>query len=179
MRANIQRCIEVWANWTELNGPLFLGTLCAIPAKGKEIISFEYDRDWLQSGEAQTLDLALSLYPGPQYASAGRENFGLFLNSSPDRWGRRLMQRREAQVAREEGREPRLLPESDYLLGVYDGHRMGGLRFRTIPDGRTSTTIRRWLPRRGHLCGSWNTPVSISNMTTQRRIRNILPGCAC
>jgi serine/threonine-protein kinase HipA len=135
MRVNVQRCIEVWADWTELNGPLFLGTLCAIPAKGKEIFSFEYDRDWLRSGQAQTLDPALSFYPGPQYVSAGRENCGLFLDSSPDRWGRRLMQRREAQIAREEGREPRLLRESDYLLGVYDGHRMGGLRFRTIPDG--------------------------------------------
>ena len=89
MRANVQRCIEVWADWTELNGPLFLGTLCAIPAKGKEIFSFEYDRGWLWSGQAQTLDPALSFYPGPQYASAGRENFGLFLDSSPDRRGRR------------------------------------------------------------------------------------------
>ena len=45
------------------------------------------------------------------------------------------MRRREAQMAREEKRKERPLLESDYLLGVYDGHRMGALRFRTTPDG--------------------------------------------
>jgi len=40
------------------------------------------------------------------------------------------MQRREAQRARTEGRRERTLVESDYLLCVYDGHRLGGLRFR-------------------------------------------------
>jgi serine/threonine-protein kinase HipA len=40
------------------------------------------------------------------------------------------MQRREAQLARELGRKERRLLELDYLLGVYDGHRLGGLRFR-------------------------------------------------
>lgn len=135
VRANVQRCIEVWADWAGLSGPTFMGTLCATPARGKEIFSFEYDRDWLRNGPAQTLDPALALYQGPQYAAAGRENFGLFLDSSPDRWGRQLMRRREAQLAREEQRAPRPLRESDYLLGVYDRHRMGGLRFRTVPDG--------------------------------------------
>ena len=43
------------------------------------------------------------------------------------------MKRREAQLAREEKREERKLLESDYLLGVYDEHRIGGLRFRTDP----------------------------------------------
>ena len=45
------------------------------------------------------------------------------------------MKRREAQLAREEKRNERTLMESDYLLGVYDEHRMGALRFRTNPDG--------------------------------------------
>ncbi len=135
MKANTQRCIEVWADWAGLGGPAFMGTLCATPARSKEIFSFEYDRGWLRNGPAQTLDPALALYQGPQYAAAGKDNFGLFLDSSPDRWGRRLMQRREAQAAREEKRDPRPLRESDYLLGVYDGHRMGGLRFRTTPGG--------------------------------------------
>ncbi|MGB3222768.1 MAG: HipA domain-containing protein, partial [Desulforhopalus sp.] len=61
-------------------------------------------------------------------------NFGLFLDSSPDRWGRVLMQRREAQQARAEERNVRPLLESDYLLGVYDGLRMGALRFRLGDD---------------------------------------------
>ena len=135
VKANVQRRIEVWADWAGLAGPTLMGILSATPARGNEIFSFEYDKDWLKNAPAQTLDPALTLFHGPQYADSGKKNFGLFLDSSPDRWGRRLMERREAQLARQEKREPRPLRESDYLLGVYDGHRMGGLRFRTIPDG--------------------------------------------
>ncbi len=57
------------------------------------------------------------------------------MDSVPDRWGRFLQDRREAQSAREESRARCLLHESDYLLGVFDGHRMGGLRFRVEPFG--------------------------------------------
>ncbi|MEO5975529.1 MAG: hypothetical protein ABIS36_05175 [Chryseolinea sp.] len=46
-------------------------------------------------------------------------------DSSPDRWGRTLMDRREAAIARVEERQPTTLFETDYLLGVYDGNRMG------------------------------------------------------
>jgi len=65
---------------------------------------------------------ALMLVHGVQYAPQGQDNFGLFLDSSPDRWGRVLMRRCEAQLGREEGRVERKLLESDYLLGVYDQH---------------------------------------------------------
>jgi serine/threonine-protein kinase HipA len=58
-------------------------------------------------------------------APDGKENFGLFLDSAPDRWGRVLMRRREAHQAREERRPERRLLESDYLLGVFDLHRAG------------------------------------------------------
>ena len=67
---------------------------------------------------------------------AGREsNFGLFLDSSPDRWGRFLMQRREAVLAKGVGRTRRTLTASDYLLGVYDEYRMGALRFKETLGG--------------------------------------------
>ena len=45
------------------------------------------------------------------------------------------MQRREAIFAKQEDRIPKKLYESDYLLGVYDGNRMGALRFKLDPDG--------------------------------------------
>jgi serine/threonine-protein kinase HipA len=111
-----------------------MGFLRATFVRGHEVFSFEYDRTWLDAGHAQVLDPNLRLLPGPQYLPAGRENFGLFLDSSPDRWGRVLMQRREAQLAREQRRPERRLAELDYLLGVYDGHRLGALRFR-FADG--------------------------------------------
>jgi serine/threonine-protein kinase HipA len=77
----------------------------------------------------------LQLFSGSQYAKDEKQNFGVFLDSSPDRWGRILMKRREAAMARSEKRTDRTLRESDYLLGVFDGHRMGGIRFKDDPDG--------------------------------------------
>jgi serine/threonine-protein kinase HipA len=112
-----------------------MGMLFAASSRGKEIFSFEYDKAWLESGHAQNLDPRLGLYHGKQYASEGQGNFGIFLDSSPDRWGRLLMRRREAQRAREEVRPEKPLQASDYLLGVYDAHRMGALRFRLDPNG--------------------------------------------
>ncbi|MBW2736494.1 MAG: type II toxin-antitoxin system HipA family toxin [Deltaproteobacteria bacterium] len=131
---SVQRVIEVCADWEGLAEPTLMGRLFATPSRGKEIFSFEYDRAWLAGSERQKLDPTLGLYSGPQYPSSKRVNFGIFLDSCPDRWGRVLMRRREAQMARAEGREEQRLLESDYLLGVHDGHRMGALRFRV--DGR-------------------------------------------
>ena len=45
------------------------------------------------------------------------------------------MQRREAALARIEKRPVDKLLESDFLLGVFDGHRMGALRFKTEAEG--------------------------------------------
>lgn len=126
-----RRVVEVCADWEGLDGHTVMGRLCATPSRGREIFSFEYDLTWLKGPHCGLLDPMLGLYTGPQYPSAERANFGVFLDSCPDRWGRVLMRRREAQLARTEGREERRLLESDYLLGVHDGHRMGALRFRT------------------------------------------------
>ncbi len=130
-----QRAIQVCADWHGMGAPTLMGTLNATLSRSKEVFSFEYDKAWLESPYAQSLDPDLSLFIGPQYARYGRDNFGLFLDSSPDRWGRVLMQRRAAQQVIYEGGDIRLLLESDYLLGVYDAHRMGALRFRLSEDG--------------------------------------------
>jgi len=135
MKQTEQRDIEVYADWAGLEQPVRMGVLYVSPARAKEVFSFEYDPQWLQREDAQSLDPSLLLFTGPQYPAAEKPNFGLFLDSSPDRWGRVLMDRREAQASRTEGRPRRPLRESDYLLGVYDGHRMGALRFRLDPEG--------------------------------------------
>lgn len=135
-KTNRKREVYVYADWYGLNGPMFMGVLHAELLRGKEIFSFEYNNDWLQSGHAQLLDPDLQLYAGMQYLNdQDKHNFGMFLDSSPDRWGRILMRRREAALAREEKRSQNNLFETDYLLGVYDGHRMGGLRFKLESDG--------------------------------------------
>ena len=129
-----QRAILVYADWIGFEQPTHMGTLYATHARGKEIFSFEYNEAWLKSS-AHHLDPDLQLYSGQQYLSEGKSNFGIFLDSSPDRWGRVLMDRREAILARSEGRKARPLFETDYLLGVFDGHRMGALRFKENEDG--------------------------------------------
>ncbi|WP_114941283.1 type II toxin-antitoxin system HipA family toxin [Mucilaginibacter endophyticus] len=129
------RRILVYADWDGLPEIAEFGTLTADISRGNEIFSFEYSPSWLQSPQAQLLDPDLQLYAGPQYLNDDKPNFGMFLDSSPDRWGRMLMKRREAITARQEERKPVSLNESDFLLGVFDGTRMGGLRFKTTADG--------------------------------------------
>lgn len=127
--------IFVYAHWDGIEAPLLMGSLYATPSRGKEIFSFEYDKRWLKSAYAQIIDPDLQLFEGAQYLNDEKSNFGIFLDSSPDQWGRVLMMRKEAAKARKENRRPKILMESDYLFGVYDHNRMGGLRFKTVQDG--------------------------------------------
>lgn len=122
--------IEVWADWYFLNEAQLVGVLNVSLARGKEIFSFEYDNNWLIGESKIQIDPELQLFEGRFHAQTTTENFGVFLDSSPDRWGRTLMLRRESSKAREEGRSAKTLLESDFLLGVYDITRMGALRFK-------------------------------------------------
>ena len=127
--------IFVYADWMGLSGPRLVGTLQVTHAHGKEVFSFSYDKDWLQGGVPFELDPDLRLYTGSQFVRGEKPNFGLFTDSAPDSWGRVLMGRRERFLAVREGRNPRKLSESDFLLGVYDGYRMGALRFKLQTSG--------------------------------------------
>lgn len=122
--------VEMWADYASLGEPARLGFLHSIGARGRTTFAFEYDPSWLSIAPKASLDPNIQPVRGEQFVPAGRTNFGMFLDSSPDRWGRVLMQRREAQLARQTKRPERKLTELDYLLGVFDGHRMGGLRLR-------------------------------------------------
>ncbi len=133
--ADSAKNIYVYADWIGLDRPHFMGTLTANQVRGKEIFSFQYDDEWLKSGKAKILDPDLSLFSGFQHLRDEKLNFGMFLDSSPDRWGRVLMKRREIALAKQEERKARTLFESDFLLGVYDPLRMGGLRFKTDKEG--------------------------------------------
>ena len=130
-----KRSIHVYTHWLGIVDPLLIGVLHSDRLRGKEVFSFEYDENWLKNGPSQLLDPNLQLYSGLHYLNEDKENFGMFLDSSPDQWGRILMRRREAAMARNEYRTEQKLFETDYLLGVYDGHRMGALRFKLEEDG--------------------------------------------
>ncbi|HDZ3621183.1 TPA: HipA domain-containing protein [Mannheimia haemolytica] len=126
--------IYVFADWETFSQPELVGVLSSDVVRGKENFRFSYDNEWLSSPYVQQIDPNLYLYPGEQY-STDTQNFHIFLDSCPDRWGRLLMKRREAALASQENRKPKLLIESDYLLGVHDMNRMGALRFKTELNG--------------------------------------------
>jgi serine/threonine-protein kinase HipA len=126
--------IWVYAHWQGMKDPQCIGMLTAQQAKGKKAFSFEYDKQWMNSKAQLLLDPDIDWFSGPQYPN-GKENFGVFLDSMPDTWGRMLMKRRAAQIARAEEKTAPTLYDIDFLLGVYDESRMGALRFKTDPEG--------------------------------------------
>jgi serine/threonine-protein kinase HipA len=130
---NDEKTIYVYADFLSYHNEL-IGKLYASGVKGRELYSFEYDPQWLLHG-CIFLDPNLQFYRGRQYVSDDKNMFGLFADSCPDRWGRLLMKRREAIRARKADEKPKKLLESDFLLGVYDEARMGGIRFKTEING--------------------------------------------
>lgn len=129
-----QKTIFVYDDFST-DQPILMGSLYVNVIKGGETYSFEYDKDWLKkTGLALTLDPEIMPYSGRQYPT-GKNIFGLFADASPDRWGRVLMNKRERILAEKEGRKPSKLYDSDYLLGVYDETRMGGIRFKANLEG--------------------------------------------
>lgn len=126
--------IYVFADWVGLEEPTLVGKLSAHFAKGKKAFGFEYDKDWLKTDAKLLLDPDMEFYSGPQFPN-NKENFGIFLDSMPDTWGKTLMKRRAAQDARARNEKPKMLYEIDYLLGVFDESRMGALRFKTDLEG--------------------------------------------
>ena len=126
--------IRVYADWIDLQGPACMGRLLVQHTKGRSAFSFSYDPFWLSGKYPFQLDPDLAFFSGNQYPG-GKENFGMFLDSMPDTWGRTLMRRREAIVAKAEGRPMRNLHETDFLLGTLDETRPGALRFKQEKDG--------------------------------------------
>ena len=113
------------------NENYFVGTLWSHFNRGRETSDFEYSKDWLKNPKAFSLEPALFLGAGKQVNPRQTPLFGSFGDSTPDTWGRILMRRYEAQIAKDENRNPRTLNEIDYLLYVNDYARQGALRFRT------------------------------------------------
>jgi serine/threonine-protein kinase HipA len=126
--------ILVYAHWVGMAEPKCIGVLSAQQAKGRKAFSFEYDREWIDSKEQMLLDPDISWYSGTQYPNK-KENFGVFMDSMPDTWGRKLMIRRAIQDARDQDKPAPVLYDIDFLLGVYDESRMGALRFKLEPGG--------------------------------------------
>lgn len=118
-----EKKIYVYADFLPFQNEL-VGTIYVSQTRGREFYSFEYEHSWVEK-QYMILDPDLKLYKGRQYITDDKDIFGVFADSCPDRWGKRLMNRREEIRAKNHIEKPRKLLESDYLLGVYDEARMG------------------------------------------------------
>ena len=121
--------ILVYADWLEIGGPKLIGILAVHQGKARKTFSFSYDENWLDTEKPFLFDPDINWNKGQQFP-IGKSNFGIFNDAMPDTWGRTLMKRREAQIAKEEKRIVKNLHDIDFLLGVNDESRMGGLRFK-------------------------------------------------
>ncbi len=111
------------------------GRLWGHRRRGVESQTFSYSREYLAREGAYELDPALPLLEGPQQTPEGRLIFNAFSDSSPDRWGRRLIKRAERRRAEREEKTERSFGETELLLGVRDDLRQGALRFREPTSG--------------------------------------------
>jgi serine/threonine-protein kinase HipA len=123
--------VDVYADWTPIASPVLAGQLTFAETNRGGIFSFAYDSSFLKSDYRLQIDPLLTLHSGEMYNDSPNKNFRAFLDSSPDRWGRILMQRRAAIEHRKKIRASARLTDLDYLLGVHDSYRMGGIRFKT------------------------------------------------
>lgn len=115
-------------------------------------MSFEYDEEWLKDlTNNVSLDPDLRMFKGRQYAPADKLMFGVFEDSCPDRWGRLLMKRREAIIARKEERKPRTLTEIDFLLCKLES---ASLAFEKNDDGMEEKWLRQLIAPGSSLGGA-------------------------
>jgi serine/threonine-protein kinase HipA len=117
--------LEVWLD-SDLGPAAQVGVL----SHDRGQVRFRYEEGWLGDARAFSLDPGLMLDANPFFPKPESGNFGIFLDSSPDRWGQTLMKRREALQAKDERRVARTLYAWDFLVGVQDVTRQGALRFR-------------------------------------------------
>lgn len=125
----------VYADFDWLKEIKLVGELSYESLRGSDSYGFCFDIGWLKEYGYLFLSADLNNYPGPQYTRQGKDIFGCFSNVLPDRWGKRLLNRREQILAQEEKRSTRRLSSFDYLVGIDDYSRMGGFRFKEEEDG--------------------------------------------
>lgn len=87
MEQEIEKRVLVYADWNLFDSPQLIGNLYFSSVRGNDTYAFEYNEEWIKN-------VAFSIDPElPCYAGANKGNFGIFKDSSPDRWGQLLMKR--------------------------------------------------------------------------------------
>lgn len=127
--------IYVYADFDFLNQTEEIGVLSYERVRGNDHFSFEYSREWLKRRGGVILSGDVINVSGMQHPRQVNSVFGFVKDSFPDRWGRLLLDRRELLAAKEEQRPVRTLSNYDYLVGIEDLTRMGGIRYSTEENG--------------------------------------------
>lgn len=123
--------ITIYADFDFLASPQEIGTLGYEHIRGKEHFVFEYSNEWLKQYGGITLSGDLLNVPSLQHPRGTDSVFGFIKDSFPDRWGRLLLDRRERLTAQASGRAVHMLTNYDYLIGIEDFTRMGGIRYKS------------------------------------------------
>ncbi len=127
--------LYVYADFDWMKEAVLIGELSYESLRGSDSYGFRFSDEWLKKYGNLFLGDDLNNYSGQQYTQPGKDIFGCFSDALPDRWGRTLLNRREQILAEEEKRPVRRLSSYDYLIGIEDYSRMGGLRFKEESDG--------------------------------------------
>ena len=122
--------VDVFTSLAGEAAEVHVGTCRFSLRRGRISCSFAYSDAYLKRADAYAIDPALPLR-STFYHCEGMP--GAMRDSSPDRWGRHLIDRRAIAEAQAAGATLRAIDEVDYLLGVFDSTRQGSLRY-SVPD---------------------------------------------
>ena len=137
--------ITVYADFDFLSTPQEIGILGYENVRGKDHFVFEYSREWLKQYGGILLSGDLMNVPSLQHPRGNDNVFGFVKDSFPDRWGRLLLDRRERLNAQSENRPTRMLTNYDYLIGIEDFTRMGGIRYKDEDSNDFINTSAKYL----------------------------------
>lgn len=137
--------ITVYADFDFLASPQEIGILGYEHVRGNDHFVFEYSRSWLKQHGGIILGGDLMNIPSLQHPRGNDNVFGFVKDSFPDRWGRLLLDRRERITAQSEGRPKRMLTNYDYLIGIEDFTRMGGIRYKSDENDDFINASTRYL----------------------------------
>jgi serine/threonine-protein kinase HipA len=110
--------------------PVPVGAAYVDTRRGTTTTTFEYRPDYLSQLHSWSVSPDLPM----AYARATTDRLpGAMADSAPDRWGRRLIDKRNRALT-PSGATPKTMTDVDYLLGASDVTRQGALRYTTGDD---------------------------------------------
>ncbi len=120
--------LEIQGEFDWGDHPLKIGDLLYDQIRGAAAYTFTFSKDWLQAHRNISLSGDLQNFVGPQHKS--KSIFAFLSDALPNRWGRKLIDKRERILAEKEKRPVKVLNDFDYMISLDDYSRMGALRFK-------------------------------------------------